>query len=84
MINITISDGTNIEYDMVAKFYLETTNKTYIVYTDGEYTNNELNIYAINYDDNLDKFEHVKTKEEWKMILDKLISLGFKGVKHGK
>lgn len=79
---LTMEDGSILEYEVVATFYLKETNKKYIVCTDEEYTDNMLNIFIIS--DNDDKYEYVSSKDEINSVINKLNDLGFDGVNYEK
>ena len=74
----TNEDGTKIEYDVIATFKSEVTNKDYIIYTDNQLDDQEkLKIYASIYNPLTDEFVAVpESKEDWNEIykvLDKVM-----------
>lgn len=64
-----LKDGHKILYDVILTFKSKKTLKDYIVYTDNEYDNGSLKIYAAIY--NPDTFEFVSDDldiEEWQEV----------------
>lgn len=82
-LSVTMDDGSIIEYEIVASFYLESTNQNYIVYTDGEYVGKYLNIFAIKYQ-KINNINYVVSDEEWNLIIEKLKDIGFGEINNGK
>ncbi len=62
-----ITKDGEIEYEILATFKMEKTNKSYLVYTDNTYSDGKLNIYAgmIDAEKNL---KDIETDEEWAMV----------------
>ena len=70
-INITDIDGNTILCDILFTFDSETTNKSYIVYTDNTKDDfGNIKIYANRYDSNSSDglLESIESEEEWKVI----------------
>lgn len=67
---IITDDGKEIEYRILCAFYLSSTQKNYVVYTDDkEDKDGNIEVYAsIYYPDDDTKLDEVKTKEEWDAI----------------
>lgn len=82
-ISLVMDDGKIVEHDVVASFYLDETNKKYIVFTDGEYDDKKLNVYIVSSIDN-NEFEFIKDDNEFNMIIEKLNDIGFDGVDYEK
>lgn len=64
-----LKDGQKILYDVILTFKSKKTLKNYIVYTDNEYDNGSLKIYAAIY--NPDTFEFISSDlniNEWQEI----------------
>ena len=70
-----ITKSGEIEYEILATFKMEKTNKNYLVYTDNTYSDGKLNIYAstINEDETL---KDIETDEEWALI-EKVLSKSY-------
>ena len=80
MMRMTLDDGSIIDYEVVTSFYLAATHKNYIVYTDGKYVNDKLNIFSVSYGDDKDNIDYVIDNDEWQLIVDKMKEIGFEGV----
>ncbi len=57
-------DGTIKEYRILFSYVSKNTKKNYVIYTDGEYENNRLNVYAGVYDKDK-KIVDIEKDEEW-------------------
>ena len=79
-INVTRSDGTVVECDVIASFECTDNGKNYIIYTDNELDElGNTKLYASTYDDSeeIPRLLEIETEEEWQMIdelLDQLIA----------
>ena len=71
---ITTKDGDK-EYEILATFKMEVTNKNYIVYTDNTYSDGKLNIYAATIDEG-ENLKDIETDEEWAMV-EKVLSKSY-------
>lgn len=83
IISLIMDDGKIVEHDVVASFYLDETDKKYIVFTDGEYDDKILNVYIVSSKDN-NEYEFVKDDKEFNLIIEKLKDIGFDGVNYEK
>lgn len=77
---VSFDEDNNIEYEVLAKFYLAETKKDYVVYTDGKYIDNKLNIFAFSSDLENDDYNDVTDDNEWNLIINKMKEIGFEGV----
>ena len=72
---ITTKDGDK-EYEILATFKMEVTNKNYIVYTDNTYSDGKLNIYANIIDPENETLKDIATDEEW-AIVEKVLNKNY-------
>ena len=70
-----ITKSGEIEYEILATFKMEKTNKNYLVYTDNTYSDGKLNIYA-NMIDESENLKDIETDEEWAMV-EKVLSKSY-------
>ena len=70
-----ITKDGEIEYEILATFKMEKTNKNYLVYTDNTYSDGKLNIYAATIADE-ENLKDIETDEEWAMV-EKVLSKSY-------
>ena len=79
MLEITLKDSFNNNYEIVTFFSLNENNNI-IVYTDGKYDNGRLNIFVVKYDVMNNIINEITNDVDKEVINDKLIELGFEGI----
>ena len=64
--------GNKVEYEIILAFKSAISNKNYVIYTDNEYTNGSLNLYASIYHNDFSKLDSIDSEDDWNTIENKL------------